>query len=412
MQLSDAMLDQIESIVDVSDYKLGLNEFVGQIRDFQPSVPFDGKLIDFCQALSHNIFADRAAITQWPDLAAFASWIRKKNINRIQSRLESAAKEASSMIVPRGVSVHIAPSNVEILFAYSWVLSMLSGCRSIVRVSSSRTQLTGYLVRKIYDVSTAMSIDLNSLFISYERSEHLVNKFLVSKGDVLVIWGGDETVATFRTFPARPDSIMLTFPDRESLMVMHSERYLALSGDERQKIAELSARDVSLFGQQACSSPRSIVWVGREQAAKASLDLYNRWSRISQLRLSASEKFERNSFVHLMASQIDVQLVQNVGSFMICSIGDAFDTRPRHPGHGVLLEFQLDEFCDIEAVLGEADQTVAYFGFAKEEIMAGLKNLKRRWPRRLVPIGSTADFDSIWDGIDLPLAFVRFVSIR
>lgn len=412
MQFSDAILDQIESVVNVSDYKLDLNEFIGRIRDFEPSVPFDGKLIDFCQALSHEIFADRAAITRWPDLAAFASWIRKKNISKILRRLERAANEASSMIVPRGVSVHIAPSNVEILFAYSWVLSMLSGCRSIVRVSSSRTELTEYLVRKIYDTSMQKSIDLNTFFISYERSEHLVNEFLVSEADVLVIWGGDETVATFRTFPARPDSIMLTFPDRESLMMMHSERYLALSSDERQKIAELSARDVSLFGQQACSSPRSIIWVGRELAAEASLDLYNRWSQISLLTLSASERFERNSFVHLMASQIDIQSVRDVGSFMICSVRDGVETRLRHPGHGVLLEFQLDKFCDIESVLGEADQTVAYFGFAKEEIMSELKNLNRNWPRRLVPIGATADFDSIWDGIDLPLSFVRFVSIR
>lgn len=58
------------------------------------------------------------------------------------------------------------------------------------------------------------------------------------------------------------------------------------------------------------------------------------------------------------------------------------------------------------------DQTIAYWGFAREALAAWVGRLPDRAIDRIVPLGQALRFADRWDGHDLLLAFSRQVVIE
>lgn len=401
-------------IIHVFKDESELQRVVEIVENSPNGVPFDDSILEFFGRLSNSILQDKMAIRRFPDLAAFAWWIRPTNTSVLRNQFNRDREISQAFRVPRGLVVHIAPSNVEILFAYSWAISQLCGCKSIVRLSSSHTEMSKFLVRQIFLIAHKLAVNLNSQFVTYDRENSVANESLLKNCDVLVVWGGDDTVTQFRKSPLKADSVMISFPDRKSLMILSSNSYLELDENKRDQVASLARRDVSLFGQQACSSPRSVVWIGTAKSREASDDFFFRWNSggSSVLNLTTSELYQRNSFVHELAMDPNFISKHDFGEFIVCRVRSFFGTGSNHPGHGLLLETSIDSLAELEQLITSTDQTLAYFGIDRDYIKNTLENFKFNWPRRVVPIGSTADFDSIWDGIDLTQSMLRLVSIK
>ncbi len=81
------------------------------------------------------------------------------------------------MRVPRGTVFHIPPANVDTIFMYSWVLSMLMGNRNIVRLSRRSTPQVELIIKTFNrvleshkDVATTTSI------VSYGHEEEITRE--------------------------------------------------------------------------------------------------------------------------------------------------------------------------------------------------------------------------------------------
>ena len=74
--------------------------------------PFASEIADFLDALSGEIRKDPSYRTM-PDVAAFAFWCRRANVLLLARGYETENR------LGRGVSLHFAPSNIPVLFAFS-----------------------------------------------------------------------------------------------------------------------------------------------------------------------------------------------------------------------------------------------------------------------------------------------------
>ena len=93
-----------------------------------PMQPCSSNILDFISKLSEILRNDTLART-WPDVMSLAFWCRKSNILRISK--DVMHKE---MRLGRGLTFHIAPSNIPVNFAFSFLFSLLAGNANIVRV--------------------------------------------------------------------------------------------------------------------------------------------------------------------------------------------------------------------------------------------------------------------------------------
>ena len=94
-----------------------------------PMQPFDPRVCEFLDALSKKIRKDEEA-NLYSDILTFAFWIRRSNL----MKMKEAYRE--ELRVGKGIVFHIAPSNVPINFAYTFVFGLLSGNANVVNASS------------------------------------------------------------------------------------------------------------------------------------------------------------------------------------------------------------------------------------------------------------------------------------
>ena len=93
-----------------------------------PFPPYDDLLCDFLNDLSRELRSFKE-ISDYPDVMAFAFWCRKSNISKLKKEFNDGTSRLGL-----GVVFHIAPSNVPVNFAFSFVFGLLSGNANIVRV--------------------------------------------------------------------------------------------------------------------------------------------------------------------------------------------------------------------------------------------------------------------------------------
>ena len=97
-----------------------------------PFSPYDELLCDFLNDLSGELRSIKE-ISDYPDIMAFAFWCRKSNISKLKKEFSDG-----KLRLGLGTVFHIAPSNVPVNFAFSFVFGLLSGNANIVRVPSKR----------------------------------------------------------------------------------------------------------------------------------------------------------------------------------------------------------------------------------------------------------------------------------
>ena len=121
--------------------------YVGNIDiKISPNFLFEKSICQFLDELSKKIISDREA-KKFSDLISFAFWCRKSNIDLISSNFEE-----KNLRVGRGLIFHIAPSNVPINFAFSFVFGLLSGNCNVVRVPSKPFKQVDILFRVLNNI--------------------------------------------------------------------------------------------------------------------------------------------------------------------------------------------------------------------------------------------------------------------
>ena len=157
---------------------------------------------------------------------ALAFWMRKSHIKVLHEYFKT--QESEKVLLGRGCVFHMAPSNVDTIFVYSWFISLLVGNSNVLRISDKENIQTDLLLNVIASVlnnEKYKELEEMVTIIKYGHDDQVTEK-LSSYADVRVIWGGDTTVKHIRSIPIKPTATELTFADKFSFAVIKSNELL------------------------------------------------------------------------------------------------------------------------------------------------------------------------------------------
>ena len=376
--------------------------------------PFDDRAIAFVNELS-KILLKEDSVKDFPDLIALAYWFRKSNINRLR---ESYKDNDRFYRMGRGLSLHIAPGNVDTIFVYSFFLSLLAGNTNFIRVSQQESPQLTMLINLFIKLHNSNQFEASSRFIicTYPH-ESDVTKVISDRCNMRIIWGGDDTTSFISAIPLKPTAIELKFSDRSSFSIinLHALKELDLQG--LSVLAESFYSDIKMFGQQACSSPLAVFFVGDKSVFKEA-DRF--WSKLNEF--FSKDKTEAPQIMNRMVSAASMAVSESINSIVdpmskdkIMLLNGNLNSRKTfrdgHFGEGLIVQYFISSIHKLPQYIHDKDQTLSVFGFQHNDILKFISSLKNRGIDRVVPIGQALDFSHIWDGFDLIDCMSRKVDI-
>ncbi|MCL2199340.1 MAG: hypothetical protein FWB80_10480 [Defluviitaleaceae bacterium] len=372
-------------------------------------VPCADSVMAFFSDLSASILKD-GEYRQYPDIAAFAFFVRKANILKMKAELLD-----TNVRLGRGLAFHIAPSNVPVNFAYSLAAGLLSGNANIIKVSSKDFPQVRLLCRTICG---ALEKDEHRFLadyiavIQYDNDDG-INDFFSSLCHTRLIWGGDETIARIRKSPLPPRSLDITFANRYSVCVIDAAAYNE-SGD-KEKIAKNFYADTYGFDQNACFSPRLVYWMGgAEQVAQAKAafwqHLHDYAKPLYRLEESAvSEKYMTACRVTLLNPNIKIEKMPD-NLIVRCSAAElSEDILDGTCSSGFFIEYEDPNLNGLKCVSSKKIQTLSYYGFSSDELSGFVTAEGLHGIDRITSIGKANEFSLVWDGINLLTTLSRVV---
>lgn len=380
----------------------------------KPVVPFADEVIEELDALSKVLMKDPAS-RQYPDVVTFAFFCRRGNLLKLREQYTPSTLHITPSTLhnqPRlgwGLIFHIAPSNVPVNFAYSVVAGLLAGNTNVVRVSQKQFPQVDIIVKHM------QATNMHRVAVVRYPHESNANEVLSGLCTVRVIWGGDATIETIRknAIPARAFDIC--FADRYSIAAIRPKVILEASDDEIAKLAERFYNDTYLFDQNACSAPHLVCWEKSDdlvEAKKRFWDAVYDYTKAHYLfqdvmavdKLTALYKQAVAMPTHDEETKDNVLRRVEIES-LPCDI-DSF----RCAG-GYFTECEVESLDDIAPIVSAKYQTLAYYGFEKQELEAFVQRNRLTGIDRIVPFGETTAFSLTWDGRDLIQSMSRVVSI-
>ena len=375
--------------------------------------PFDARVTDYLSKLSHQIFS-LPDIRAFPGLVSLAYWIRPSAIHRLAERHED-----ENFLIGRGMAFHIPPSNVPLNFAYSLFCGLLSGNSNVVRLSSTESSEVTTLVelmRILHGEKSTREVSSRVCLIKYEHDDSITRAISLACA-ARVIWGGDETVRRIRGIETAPRSVDIVFADRVSVALFQSSRVEDLSNDELLQLVDYFIADGYTFEQNACSSPRLIIWHGTNKSvSNASAKFWQLLELRLQSRKTMSDAQHMLRFVelcgHLSQQDINGQIVSIAGGAVRIKLGGEADWRDFSKlRFGTFIEVMISDVEQVERFVSNKVQTLGYFGYTASEMVELITRLSIDGIDRVVPIGQALNFDTLWDGYDLIRMLTRTVVI-
>ena len=380
-----------------------------------PLPPFSPQAVAFVDALSGRLMRSPQS-RAFPELVALGYWMRKANLERLRQDLGRRTGEA--LLVPRGTALHIAPSNVDTIFVYSWFLSLLSGNCNIVRLSSKPSPQADVLtaaIGQLLALPEHADIAARALLVRFAPNDAVMAR-LSAVCDVRVIWGGDNTVRQIRAVPLRPTATEVAFSNKYSLALLHAQRWLAAADAERDALANAFYNDAYWFDQMACSSPRLVLWLGEDGQARAAAADF--WPRVEAIIGARHQRLADIDYVNKLMAQ-DSVAIEHGGHIAASRTNDLsrvwLDAPALHVDHhcgaGLFFESALPSLDALRPLLNRTVQTLSYAGVTRDELRAFVAAGPVAGIDRMVPFGRALDFGPVWDGFDLLRVFMREISI-
>ena len=361
---------------------------------------FDDGICEMLEALSAAIRSDKEA-KQYPDIVTLGFFCRKGNIQKLKQEYFDKDR------LGKGLSFHIAPSNVPINFMYSLVTGLLAGNPCIVRVSSKEFVQTDIICRLLSEIEVQPEIGQYIAVIGYEYDKEITDYFS-SIVNVRVIWGGDRTIHEIRRSPIRSRCTDIGFADRYSLCVIGAASLLE-TGDiqDKQKIAHGFYNDTYLFDQNACSSPRLIYWLGNKEDVDKAQHIF--WDVVhdyikEQYKVEPIIATDKLLTAYQVAIDLENVTIVRSGDNLIQRI--KFDSLPENlseytcPG-GSFIEYNSETLEDLVPIITDKYQTLTYIGLDSEWLTDWIISHGLSGIDRIVPNGKASDFMFTWDGYNV-----------
>lgn len=384
------------NLTDIVLFPKGKNVY--DMKKLPAKRPFAEDVCDFLNVVASLIMKDKDA-RRFPDIVTFGFFCRKANLENVKKQYKCENR------VGRGLSFHIAPSNVPINFAYSMVAGLLAGNSVVVRVSSKDFEQTHILCRILERAAeqTASAVKEYIAIIQYAHNKEITDS-ISSLSDVRVIWGGDNTISEVRKSELPPRGIEITFADRYSICILNAKEVLDVK--DWNVFSQNFYNDTYLYDQNACSSPRLIYWVGEKAIIQKAQTVF--WNEIfdniaPKYKIEpviAVDKLTMDYRVAIEESNVEIVDDNNLFHRIKLQSLDSDITKYMCPG-GSFLEYEDADICALEKIVNKKYQTLSYYGFDAQELAKWVIDLGLEGIDRIVPIGKTADFILTWDGYDL-----------
>lgn len=396
---------QVENIADNE-----LAKRVGALV-YSGRTPCHEAMIAMLSDLSHHILNHHVA-RHIPQYVALAYWLRPAALKRLCQQLTS--KEFGGFVqVPRGVALHLPPTNVDTIFVYSWAMSVLAGNANVVRLGETLSTDTQWLVSTTTEVVAKHGESDRQLFCHYNYGGE-GERLLAENIDLRMIWGGDEKVKAVSSVPIRPDGLSIGFPDRRSLAIIAVDAYDNADASTRDRLAESFYNDVFWFDQMGCGSPRLLVWLG--DPGELAQDFYDRLIRIIRQR-----EYDANTGVAIgkfalandMLAEGVIQHYHHFNNALdVNRASNAAAALERSHGGGFLSDWVASSIEEVAGIVTRKVQTLTYFGVSSDGLRRLSNGISGRGGYRIVPIGQALQFDPTWDGVDLFQHMTRRIIIR
>ena len=194
--------------------------------------PFSRELITTLGELSQTILSN-PVLKEDGASVALAYWLRPANLKRLQQTFATRLQSERDIIyVPVGQVFHIAPSNVDTLFIYSWALSFLCGNINVVRISEKQSEIVAQLLDCLNALmGNNLALCCRNRFVTYPHSQEITAR-ISSWCNHRVIWGGNDTVEKLRPVALNPHASERVFSSKFSYSVL-STIAVDLLNDER-----------------------------------------------------------------------------------------------------------------------------------------------------------------------------------
>lgn len=372
----------------------------------KPMHPFSDDAMDFLDALSKKVM--RSGHT-YSDVVTFGFWCRRAALLMEKNRYQDIHQRFG-----RGIVFHIAPSNVPVNFAFSFAAGLLAGNANIVRIPSKdfpQVQIICDAINELLKDRFKQMADYICM-VRYPASQE-INDLFSFICDTRVIWGGNQTVAAVRKSPLKPRANEITFADRYSVAVIDADSYL--HAEDKERIAQDFYNDTYFSDQNACTSPRLIVWVGkeREAAKKAFWEMEHKLVK-EKYELAAVQAVGKLTALDKVAAEKNVKLIDSEDNliYRVCIDSIDQDLMDYKYNSGFFFEYDAEDIWDITTAVDEQCQTLIYYGLPASSILENLTFSRPHGIDRIVPLGKSMDFSLMWDGHDLIREMSRFVDIR
>ena len=362
---------------------------------------FDDEIVHFLNELSVTILSDPDS-KKYSDLASFGFFVRRANLVRLRKQ---KVQENAETYVGIGATLHIAPSNVPLNFAYSLVTALLCGNPSIVRISSKHYNQAEILIDLINSVVKRLELQPFFTLIKYPHDSCL-NVDLSKIVRVRVIWGGNDTITHFKNMEVKPNVVDITFPNKYSLTLIDANYYA--SKCDYSKVARDFYNEVYTFDQNACTSPRAVVWIGDKRNVALGKEIF--WSQLAvicsekdyQPSISAAvNQFAEYSFLAAKNLVIKNKSLWHKGIRILAVKKLTVDIFTQHPGEGLFYEVELEDFQGLQKLITDECQTITTVGHLRNELIQWISNEGVGGIEKICKLGTASNFSIDWDGKDL-----------
>ncbi len=370
--------------------------------------PFTNEDFAYCQALSEVLLKDPQS-RDYPDLIALGFWLRQANLKPLLAPYQ----QSDFFRQPLGLVFHSAPANVDSLFVYSGILSLLCGNRNVIRLSSRSGGSTAVLVDKFGHLASefpAQNARFQLIQCNYDSPQL---KALITEVDGRVLWGSDQAIQAQRQLMMPAHARELSFGHKFSLCLLSAEALLHADDEQFQQLLQLFYRDQLTFSQQGCSSAKAVLWLGDTAQVQQAQQRF--WPAFTKLvaqkqQLNASEQYQAlasaQQLVMMSNTQLSLTQQQTISRLAISQLEPMFIQQ--HQGCGLFLELQLAELPQLNPMLTQAHQTLTVWGVEPGMLKNWLATVHTGLDR-VMPVGQALSFSPDWDGVNLIEQFSRKV---
>lgn len=346
------------------------------------------------------------------DIFSFAIWLRKKNLQKIISEYKNIKKGQ----VPLGQLFHIPSSNIPMSFAYTLIIGILTGNKNIVRIPEKSIEYAKKISRIFIKLKKRYPSIVNNNTLVYYKKNKKLTECLSLESDGRIFWGTDETINELKKVNSKPNSRDVFFNDKTSISIINLNKIFNLSQKNIIKLCRNFFNDTYLFDQNACTSPKIIIWIGKKN--KKNINIF--WEKLYLIikknytltNFMATDKFFITTTFLAKNLKQNYKIKNFENNINVIECKKLNNIKNLFSRWGLFYEMKYNNIKEIKIPMSKNYQTISYFGLNKKQKEEIFRNNTLKNFNRIVPIGSTMNFQLTWDGYDLINYLTRRIEIK